>query len=82
MNKRKIMDFIIKNGWKEALESGGYKSFHKEGNISFDIDDDSITFIGDEGDFLTFNISDAMSFYSFLGYMIHHGYLAMGYKAV
>jgi hypothetical protein len=83
-SRQQIIDFILKNGWTLVLEEGEYQwqSFYKEENISFDIGDDEIVLIGDIGDFMSINLKNRHAFYTFLGYMLHHRYLAMDYKVV
>ena len=74
--KQKIIDFITRNGWKEDSDpNGDFRSFHKDRNISIDIDDDEIVLVGDSGDFCHIMIHDHHSVYTLFGYLTYYNYL-------
>lgn len=54
MNNEKTCNFLLKNGFKEEeLINETRRSFYKENLVQIEVDEDSIAFISDEGDFLT-----------------------------
>lgn len=71
--------FLEMNGWEVVNVDSEYTSFGKMGNAGFDIDNESITVIGDIGDVADFNI-DHMCRYTLLGYMIQNHIIGMDYK--
>ena len=73
-----IIDFLIKNGYKEDTEEGAeYRSFFKDGLSSIDVNSDEIVFIGEEGDWLHIPVN----YYALIGALLHHRQLATNYVA-
>jgi hypothetical protein len=79
--KRKLDDFLVKNGWEIIEQDDDYISYGKKDNIgiSLDLSRGTIVLVGESGDFKEFYYNNDI-LYAFLGYMIHHRYLCIDYK--
>lgn len=74
----RIIEFLIKNGYKEDTEKGAeYRSFYKDRLSSIDVTKDEIVFIGEEGDWLHVPVN----YYALIGALLHHRQLATNYVA-
>ena len=66
MNERKkIADFLIKNGWKYDGKDDDYRIYDCEGRASVDVGKDEIVFVGDIGDFAHI----PLSYYALVGFV-------------
>jgi hypothetical protein len=73
----KIIDFLIKNDYKEDSEKGSeYRSFYKSDLYSIDVGNKEIVFISENGDFLHIPIN----YYALIGVLIHYRQIAIAYK--
>lgn len=78
MEMERIIEFLIKNGYKEDTEKGAeYRSFFKEGLSSINVSSDVIVFAGEEGDWLHIPVN----YYALMGALFHNRQLAIDYVA-
>jgi len=66
--KKKIIKFLIDNGWKRESKDSEHISFNKENSCGIDVGNDEIVFVDDSGDFAHI----PLDYYALVGYIFVH----------
>lgn len=73
---KEVIEFLIKNGYKEDTENGNeFRSFFKDGLSGIDIDEKYISFVSDWGAWLYIPVN----YYALIGALLHHRMLGTNY---
>ena len=76
--KNRIIEFLTLNGWEEVERSDEFISFGKINYLAFDVSDESVVVIGEDGDIAEFPVSQ-IGLYALLGFMMQCHVLDMNY---
>lgn len=82
MNKAKelerCIDFLTKNGWLLDAAEDGRARYYRRGYIGIELNTDTMTFLGGEGDFL----HRPTDYYTMVGVLLEFRQLPINYKSV
>lgn len=78
--KDKCIIFLEQNGWRCDIDTptDEYTSYHKDGYIDVDFNNDEMVFISNTGDFL----HEPINYYTLVGVMIEFRQIDFGYASV